>query len=168
MAQVRPERAARRTDGLTDGLVRLRPRLRRPRDSRPGGGGGGSRRAAMAADSREEKGERGGWGPRAAGEGTGEPRRAGGRAGRRAGGAGGAGLASSGRSRGLAGPGVLPSWGLTLRTRLVAVPGAVGEGLPRGACPQARFLGGLCGCHASFLNYLSDRRIRKLCHRWRW
>ena len=44
-------------DGLTDGLVRLRPRLRRPRDSRPGGGGGGggSRRAAMAADSREEK-----------------------------------------------------------------------------------------------------------------
>lgn len=80
MAQVRPERAARRTDGLTDGLVRLRPRLRRPRDSRPGGGGGGgSRRAAMAADSREEKGERGGWGPRAAGEGTGEPRRAGGR-----------------------------------------------------------------------------------------
>jgi hypothetical protein len=52
------------SDGLTDGLVQLLPRLRRPRESRPGGSGGGgsgggssgSRRGAMAADSREEKG----------------------------------------------------------------------------------------------------------------
>lgn len=141
MAQVRPERAARRTDGLTDGLVRLRPRLRRPRDSRPGGGG--SRRAAMAADSREEKGERGGWGPRAAGEGTGEPRRAGGRAG----GAGGAGLASSGRSRGLAsssrgashlGQGSA-SARTSLRTLLVAVPGAVGREPTPGCLPPRSF-----------------------------